>query len=47
MAGDNDCNKHRARLTEQYLSKLQVTLIVDEVMRSTAKEDHKHVIDDA
>jgi proteasome lid subunit RPN8/RPN11 len=38
LAGDNDCNKHRVRLTQNYAKNCQVTIMVDEIKRAAENE---------
>jgi hypothetical protein len=46
LVGGKDCDKHRLRLAERSLSKLQVMMLMDEVKRSS-NEDFKQLIDDS
>ena len=44
LAGHNDCNRQRVRLTQNYIKTCQVAVMVDEVKRAGDNEPFKQSI---
>jgi hypothetical protein len=44
LPGTSDCNKHRVRLTENYIKECRITLVVFEIKRGGDKEETKQGI---